>query len=138
MIRGGVVTMIKKMMDSTLVHILFAFFAMGGWAVFANRMHGLDKALIAGGLQGAFSGTITFFMKTILEACSNYFIVWKKKWLALFSPPLIACSASLAMLVSGHILAKTPELFATIILPFSVAFSYACLYTWRLWHAAEE
>lgn len=45
---------------SSVVHVAFAFFAMGAWATFANRSAGMSHALIAGLLQGALSGGITW------------------------------------------------------------------------------
>jgi hypothetical protein len=57
---------------STLAHVAFAFFAMGGWAVFA-------------------------------------------------------------ILVTAHALAGTPEIAATIAVPFTVSTSYAIIYNWGLW-----
>ena len=33
--------MIQRLMKSSLVHMAFGFLLMGGWALFANRAHGL-------------------------------------------------------------------------------------------------
>lgn len=126
-------SLIQKALDSTFVHLAFAFLAMGSWAYFANRLHPPEDALKAAVLQGALSATITLFMKKSLEALSRYFFKRERSVAALFAPPLIVCSGSLALLVGSHMAAATPELFATVIIPFSVAFSYACLYTYRLW-----
>lgn len=126
-------TLYRRAKSSTIVHVGFAFLAMGGWAVFANRAHPMPEPLIAGLVQGTLSGTITLLMKKALEALSFQF--FKRHWssIALVAPPLIVCSISLCVLVGVHIAAGTPEVFATIILPFSVAFSYACLYSFNLW-----
>lgn len=129
--------MLKKYMDSTLVHLAFAFIAMGSWAFFANRAHPLSAALMAGVVQGTLSATITFFMKKALEGLSGFFTQKNMRSLSLVAPPLITCSVSLMILVGSHILAKTPELIPTIALPFTVAFSYACLYSFRLWTKSQ-
>ena len=125
----------KSIMNSTFIHVGFAFLAMGAWAVFANRVHPMPEPLIAGLVQGTLSGTITLVMKKALEALSRNFFARKMVKGALFLPPLIVCSISLCILVGVHIAAQTPEVAVTIALPFSVAFSYACLYAYNLWRA---
>lgn len=125
--------MLKKYIDNTFVHIGSAFIFMGAWAYFANRLHAPHQAIFAAVLQGMLSATITFFMKKALEGLSAFFIGKKWRWPALVATPLIVCTGSLILLVSAHVMAGTPELFATIALPFSVAFSYACFYSLRLW-----
>ena len=122
----------------TFVHVGFAFLAMGGWAVFANRAHAFPDPLIAGIVQGALSATITLVMKKALEALSSQFFVIGYRYLPLFAPPLIVCSISLSVLIGCHMAAGTPEIAATIAVPFSVAFTYACLYTFGLWRQETQ
>ncbi len=131
-------SLFKTIMNSAFVHVGFAFLAMGSWAVFANRAHPMPEPLIAGLVQGTLSGTITLVMKKALEALSKKFFAKQMIKGALFLPPLIVCSVSLLVLVCAHLAAGTPEVAATIALPFSVAFSYACLYDYNLWHAQRE
>ena len=50
----------EQMASNTFVHVAFGFLAMGAWAVFANRDHLLQQALLAGLVQGAISGTLSF------------------------------------------------------------------------------
>ena len=114
--------------SSTIAHVGFAFFAMGGWAVFANRFHPLPSALGAGLLQGALSGAITLVLKKSLEWMNPRF----GGVLALVAPPLITAATIFAVLVGAHTLAHTPEIGATIAVPFSVSSIYAALYNWRL------
>jgi hypothetical protein len=52
-------------------------------------------------------------------------------------PPLITATAILAILTTAHTLAGTPEVLATIAVPFTVSTSYAILYNLRLWRAAH-
>ena len=59
--------------SSTPLHVGFAFLAMGAWATFANRNHPLPDALLAGLVQGAASGLITFTLKKALERMSAMF-----------------------------------------------------------------
>lgn len=118
-----------KILQSSITHISFAFVAMGSWAVFANWAHPMPKPLYAGLLQGLMSATITFFLKRTIETLQAKF----KRKQALWAPPAVACSASLGLLAGAHILAGTPEVIKTIILPFSVAASYATLYNYLIW-----
>jgi hypothetical protein len=114
---------------STLAHVGFAFFAMGGWALFANRNHPLGDALLAGVVQGTISALLTLGLKTFLE----WFNARLRGLAALLVPPLITAATILTILVSAHTLAGTPEILATIAVPFTVSTSYAIIYNWGLW-----
>ncbi len=118
---------------NTLVHVAFAFIVLGGWAVFANRHHSLPEMLIAGAVQGTISATLTLGLKKFLE----WFAARMKGWPALIAPPLITASTILAILWSAHTLAGTPEIAATIAVPFTVSTTYAILYNLRLWRQAN-
>lgn len=113
---------------STLAHVGFGFLAMGAWAVFANRNHPLPAALLAGLVQGTISGLLTLVLKKFLE--------WINAKLsgaaALLAPPLITAGSILGILVTAHRLAGTPEILATIAVPFSVSTAYAVIYNWGL------
>jgi hypothetical protein len=56
---------------------------------------------------------------------------------ALILPPLVTATAILIILTTAHTLAGTPEIAATIAVPFTVSTSYAILYNLRLWRAAH-
>jgi hypothetical protein len=129
---------------STVAHVAFGFLAMGGWAVFANRDHPLGEALQAGLVQGIISGSLTLVLKKALERMNTYFMRAPSSdegigrgMAALIVPPLITAATILAILISVHTLAGTPEIAATIAVPFSVSTLYACLYNLRLWRAAN-
>ncbi len=112
----------------------FAFLAMGGWAVFANRNHGLAHALPAGLVQGTLSAGLTFGIKRGLEA-----MVSRLAGLAaLLIPPVVSCGAVLALLVGAHTLAGTPEIWVTIAVPYAVSSTYAFVYTASLVRAARS
>jgi hypothetical protein len=119
--------------QSTLFHVGFGFVAMGAWAVFANRHHELPQALLAGLVQGTISGALTLVLKKFLE----WFNAKLKGAAALVLPPLITAASILAILTTAHTLAGTPEILATIAVPFTVSTSYAILYNLRLWRAAH-
>jgi LytS/YehU family sensor histidine kinase len=121
------------MAGSTLAHVAFGFLAMGAWAVFANRNHPLPDALLAGLVQGTISGLLTLVLKKFLEWISARFAGLA----ALLLPPLVTASAIFVILVSGHTLAGTPEIAATIAVPFTVSTAYAILYNLRLWSEAH-
>jgi hypothetical protein len=104
--------------------VAFAFVAMGGWALFANRAHG-SAALLPALAQGVLSGAITFGLKRVLEALAGRL----SGPLAYIAPPLITASAILMLLVGVHLLIHTPEIAATIAVPWSVSTLYAFIYT---------
>jgi hypothetical protein len=113
---------------SSVVHVAFAFLAMGGWAVFANRSAGLSHALTAGLVQGALSGGITLGLKRFLEAASARLPgVW-----AVVVPPAISCAVILVILVGAHLIAGTRNVLTTISLPYAVSSTYAWVYTWAV------
>lgn len=98
---------------------------MGGWALFANRGHGLAGAAGPALAQAIMSGLITLLLKRALEAMAGRF----KGALAYIAPPAITASVVLATLVTVHALIGTPEIPATIAVPWSVSTIYAAAYT---------
>ena len=106
----------------------FAFLAMGGWAVFANRLHGAERALLAGLVQGTLSGLLTLGLKRFLEAA---IVRLPDLWAAILTPSL-TCAAVLAILLGAHTLAGTPNVWATISVPYAVSSSYAWIYSLTL------
>jgi hypothetical protein len=130
--------------SNTALHVAFGFFAMGGWAVFANRDHPLPEALLAGVVQGTISGLLTLVLKKALERMSAMFSRAPasdegtgRKLAALVAPPIITAASILAILVTAHTLAGTPEIAATIAVPFTVSTTYAVLYNLKLWRGAH-
>lgn len=121
------------MASSTLAHVGFGFFAMGAWAVFANRGHPLPEALQAGLVQGTISGLLTLVLKKFLE----WFNARLRGLAALVLPPLVTATSILTILTVAHTLAGTPEIAATIAAPFTVSTSYAILYNLRLLREAH-
>jgi hypothetical protein len=118
---------------STVAHVAFGFLAMGAWAVFANRDHAIGQALLSGLVQGTISGLLTLGLKKFLE----WFNAKLTGAAALILPPLITAATILAILVTAHTLAGTPEIAATIAVPFTVSTSYAILYNLSLWRRAN-
>ena len=118
-----------RLARSGAVHMGFAFLAMGGWAVFANREHAMPAPLLAGAIQGTLSACITLFLKRVVEAIGARLTGIA----ALAFPPLAAFAISVTLLVTLHTLAGTPEVLATIAVPLTVATSYAALYNYALW-----
>jgi hypothetical protein len=110
---------------STPAHVAFAAVAMGGWAFFANRSHGMAGAAGPALAQAVMSGLITFALKRVLEALAGRF----RGALAYLAPPTITASTVLAVLVGVHALIGTPETAATIAVPWSVSTLYAAAYT---------
>ena len=112
-----------KLARASATHVAVAFLAMGGWALFANRTHGA-AAIVPALAQGALSGAITFVLKRALEWLATRLAGWR----ALVLPPLITASAILATLIAVHRLIGTPEIAATIAVPWSVSTLYAIVY----------
>jgi hypothetical protein len=149
----------ETLAQNTFVHVAFGFLAMGAWAVFANRDHPLPQALLAGLVQGTISGLLTLVLKKFLEWMSRRLSPalrqaqgsmkanserpepvegrGARRLLALFVPPIVTATAILIILVTAHTLAGTPEILATIAVPFTVSTTYAILYNLRLWRAAR-
>lgn len=123
----------KSLARQSWTHIAVAFLAMGGWAVFANRAHPMPQPLVAGVVQGALSGAITFLLKRMVEAVAARF----SGKAALLLPPLIAVALSLAILVTIHGVAGTPEIATTIALPISVTALYSTVYAIALWRSRK-
>lgn len=119
---------VRVLAGSSVVHVLFAFLAMGGWAVFANRMHPMPRPVISGLVQGILSACLTLFLKSAIDALSKRF----RGLAALWAPPLIACLGSAGILVTIHALSGTPELLKTIAVPLLVSTSYAALYNYSI------
>jgi len=128
------VSLVSAVAKSSVTHVLFAFLVMGAWAFFANSNHVMPKPLIAGLVQGVISASITLVMKKALESLSSRLPGLS----ALYLPPLIVCTSSLAVLITLHTLARTPELTKTIALPFSVAATYAVVYTLSLYYEKKN
>lgn len=118
-----------RLMRSSIVHVGFAFLAMGGWAAFANRAHPMPAPLYAGLLQGAISATITLVLKRAIEYLAGRF----SGLAALLAPPVIAGLVSASLLTLLHTIGGTPEIAKTIAVPLTVATSYAALYNYSLW-----
>ena len=111
-------------MKSSLVHVAFGFLLMGGWALFANRAHGLAAAWLPAVVQGTVSGALAGALKKTLETLDGRIA----GSLAYVVPPMVTAGSILALLVLVHRLIGTPELVATIAFPWSVSTLYAIVY----------
>lgn len=114
----------QRFLKSSLVHIAFGFLAMGGWALFANRHHGLAGAWLPALVQGMLSGALTGVLKKTLEALDGRLT----GPLAFVVPPAVTAGSILALLTLVHTAIGTPEVIATIAVPWSVSTLYAILY----------
>lgn len=121
--------MIARLAGQSWVHMLGAFLMMGGWAFWANNAHPMPKPLIAAAIQGMLSAGITFGLKRTMEALAARL----GGIAALLLPPAVAFAVSLAGLSAIHWASGTPEVWATIALPMTVATLYATVYNALLW-----
>ena len=122
---GGPATLLR----STAAHVAFGVVAMGGWAAFANRGHGLATMALAFVVQGTLSGGLTLILKRWLEWSFAHAFAALSPWPRRFLPPLISCLSIAAVLWTAHRLAGTPEILPTIAVPWSVSTLYAFVYT---------
>jgi hypothetical protein len=114
----------ERLLKSSLVHIAFGFLAMGGWALFANREYGLAGAWLPALVQGTISGGLTGVLKKTLETLDGRL----KGAPALVVPPAVTAGSTLTLLVLVHAAIGTPEVIATIAVPWSVSTLYAIVY----------
>jgi hypothetical protein len=98
---------------------------MGGWALFANRAHGLAVAWGPALMQGLMSGLITLLLKRALEAMSGRF----PGALSYLAPPAITATVILGVLTAVHMAIGTPEIARTITVPWTVSTLYAVVYS---------
>lgn len=98
---------------------------MGGWAFIANLTHSWHAALLAGLVQGAITGTMTFFIKKAIETVAS-------RTTGMLPPTLAASAFSATVLTTIHTIAGTPAFWTTVIVPFSVATIYGATYTFTL------
>lgn len=124
----------KRLAGSTAAHVATAAILMGGWALFANRAHGISAAVAPALAQGAMSGLITLVLKRALEAMAGRF----PGVLAYAAPPLITASVILAVLAGVHLAIGTPEIWRTIAVPWTVSTLYAAIYTATLGRGATR
>ena len=117
---------------STAVHVAIGGLAMGGWAAFANRDHALSEVLLAALVQGALSALITLVMKRGLEAG----FARLRGPAARLVPPLVSCLTIGGVLFVAHTLAGTPEVWATLAVPWTVSTTYAFVYVASLRRAS--
>ncbi|MFZ5671194.1 MAG: hypothetical protein ACOY4K_17025 [Pseudomonadota bacterium] len=114
----------EKVLKSSLVHVAVGFLLMGGWALFANRAHGLAEAWAPALAQGTVSGLLTGALKRTLEALDGR-MTGPAAWAV---PPAITAGVILALLTTVHRLIGTPEVAATIAVPWTVSTLYAVIY----------
>jgi hypothetical protein len=125
---------LRALAGNGAVHVAFAFLAMGGWAVFANRLHPMPRPLVAGLVQGTISAVLTLYLKSIIDALACRF----DGVAALFAPPLVACLSSTALLVAVHAASGTPEILRTIAVPLAVSTTYAAIYNYSIFRNARQ
>ena len=71
------------------------------------------------------SGLITLGLKRFLEAAVRRL---PDPWGAIL-PPALTCAGVLALLLTAHRLAGTPDVCATISVPYAVSSAYAWIYS---------
>lgn len=119
---------LRRFVSSAFVHLLVAFFAMGGWAFYANRRYPMPQPLVSGLVQGMLSALLTLFLKSAIDFLSRRFTGTTALW----APPLIACLGSATVLIIIHTLGGTPRIARTIAIPLLVSTSYATLYNFSI------
>lgn len=126
-------TWLRRLAGSGVVHVAFAFLAMGGWAVFANRAHAMPRPVLAGLVQGTMSALLTLCLKTAIDTMSRRFSGINSFW----APPAIACILSTGLLVAVHAISGTPEILRTIMVPVAVSATYSVLYSYSIYRRGK-
>ena len=114
----------RSLFRSSAFHMASGFLLMGGWALFANRAHGLEGSWLPALAQGVVSALLTGVIKKVIEWMDGRIA----GPLAYVVPPLVTASSILATLWTMHTLIGTPEVAATIAFPWSISTLYAIIY----------
>ncbi len=120
---------LRQAARSTAAHMGFAFLAMGGWAAFANREHGPLAMAFAFVVQGLMSALLTWALKRWLEQGYRSLFARLPHPVRRLLPPTVSTLIIGCALWLAHRLAGTPEILATIAVPWSVSTLYAFVYT---------
>lgn len=115
----------RTVLRSSAAHGLFAATVFGCWTFWANRMHPMPAPLIAALVQAALSATIAVGQKKLMELVYG-------RTASLILPVLAAITYSMVVIVTVHTLARTPEILATILPPWTIGIFYATAYTLAL------
>lgn len=113
-----------SLLRASWLHMALGFLAMGAWAYLANAAHPPPIPLQAAQAQGMATALTTLLLKRLVEAVSRR----TRGTAQLVRPVLAAWAVSFALLLSVHLLAQTPELWATLLVPNLIATLYAALY----------
>ncbi len=124
-LRGGAAGPLAR----SLAMAAAAFCLYGGWAMLANRGHGLAAARRAGLVQGVLSFTITLGMTMLIEALHRR-LRDRRRGAALTA--LCAVGLSGSAVVLGHLAAGTPEVLRTVAPSLLIGSFYATSYTLAL------
>ncbi|HEX5776497.1 MAG TPA: hypothetical protein VFX95_07435 [Caulobacteraceae bacterium] len=114
----------RSFFRSSAAHMAFGFLLMGGWALFANRAHGLEASWLPALAQGTISALLTGVIKKAIEWMDGRI----GGPLAYVVPPLATAGSILATLFAMHSAIGTPEIAATIAFPWSISTLYAVIY----------
>lgn len=114
----------RSIIRSSAAHMAFGFVLMGGWALFANRAHGLGQSWLPALAQGTVSALLTGVIKKVIEWLDGQV----GGVLAYAMPPFITAGSILVILYVMHTLIGTPEIAATIAFPWSISTVYAVIY----------
>ncbi len=109
---------------------------MGIWAAFANRAHALPAPIVAGLVQGLLTAFITLTVKKLIDALFGR--LKGRRYASLLVPPLISAGLVLAILVGVHTFVGTPEIAATIAVPWGMSFFYTSGYAFSLWRGTID
>ena len=119
---------LARLARSTPLHVAIGFLLMGGWAAFANRGHGVQAQGLAFVVQGLLSGALTLVLKRGLEAAYARMAPPFDRTV----PPMVSCLVIAGVLTLVHTLAGTPEVLATIAVPWSLSTLYGFIYVFTL------
>ena len=111
---------------------LGAFALWGGWAYYVNQRASFHEGLVAGLAQGASSLVFTIFMIRLVGWFSaRVERRAQSRAVMIILPALLTISLTGSILTMVHLLARTPNLLATIAPVIMVSLAYALLTSYK-------
>jgi hypothetical protein len=107
----------------------------GGWALWMNADHGWRAALTAGATQTFASFTTTFFIALVMEGLAATTPDPRGKFVRAFLGSILVAGP---YMIALHWLAGTPDLWATLSVPFATGGAFGFAYSANLMRAARS
>ena len=107
----------------------------GGWALWMNLDHGWPPALAAAGAQTFASFTTTFFIALVMEGLAGTTPDPRGKFVRAFVGSIAVAGP---YMIALHWIAGTPDLWATLSVPFATGGAFGFAYSANLMRTARR